>query len=89
MGACFSTNQSSDPNVGSAQTDDNNSSSASQLYATLLPGKVESRDGDKWFKLTGDSVYLRMRLGRTFPGPEEQVSAILQTANVRGQSKRE
>lgn len=37
MGACFSTNQNNDPNVGSSKQNDTNS--ASSLYATLLPGK--------------------------------------------------
>ncbi|KAI5362890.1 Putative calcium-dependent channel, 7TM region phosphate [Septoria linicola] len=37
MGACFSVDQSTDPNAGSSQSDPNNSSSASSLLSTLAP----------------------------------------------------
>lgn len=90
MGACFSTNQNNDPNVGSSQENDTNS--ASSLYATLLPG--ESPHLKKTprllvvYELIRRSVHFRMRVGSSLSGAEKQVPAILQTANIRGQSPR-
>lgn len=91
MGACFSTNQNNDPNVGSSQENDTNS--ASSLYATLLPGesphlkKMSSRLLVV-YELIRRSVHFRMRVGSSLSGAEKQVPAILQTANIRGQSPR-
>lgn len=90
MGACFSTNQNNDPNVGSSQENDTNS--ASSLYATLLPGKSPHLKKTSRllvvYELIRRSVHFRMRVGSSLSGAEKQVPAILQTANIRGQSPR-
>lgn len=90
MGACFSTNQNNDPNVGSSKQNDTNS--ASSLYATLLPGKsTHLKDvvqTCREYQLIRRSVHFRMRVGSSLFGAEKQVPAILQTTNIRGQSPR-
>lgn len=90
MGACFSTNQNNDPNVGSSQENDTNS--ASSLYATLLPGESPHLKKTSRllvvYELICRSVHFRMRVGSSLSGAEKQVPAILQTANIRGQSPR-